>query len=160
MPTPPQLFRMFAQGTVSRRELHEAMGEHHRELIEEMGEAQMNPIAFYLDHLRSRSVAAKLVKKHGEAAVREVLAVLAEVVGFPPANLLWNAEHWDVPLHCFFRTKREPIFRVVRLEVQRLGATVSVEYGSARRGAGMREVFQMERDWYGNLVVAGREVLG
>ncbi len=160
LPTPPQLFRLFAQGALSRQELHLAMGEHHRELIEEMSEAQMNPVAFYLDHLRSRSMAAKLVKRHGEAPVREVLAALGDVVGFPPASLLWNAGHWDVPLYCFFRAKREPVFRIVRLEVGRLEATVSVEHGSARRGAAMREAFRLGRNLYGALVVESREVLG
>ena len=119
-----------------------------------------SPVVFYLDYLRNRSLAAKLVRRHGESAVREVLAGLGEVAGFPPANLLWNANHWDVPLHCFFRTKREPVFRVVRLETERTRASVSVEHGSPRRGAAVREVFQLRRNWSGVMVVETREVLG
>ena len=160
LPTPPQLFRLFDRGAVSREQLHQAMGLHQRALIEEMAEARMNPVAFYVDYLRSRTLAAKLLRRHGESAVREVLGALGEVVGFPPANLLWNAGHWDVPLHCFFRTRREPVFRVVKLETERRRASVSVEHGSARRGAAMREVFRLERNWKGKLVVESREVLG
>lgn len=159
LPTPPQLFRMFARGAMSREELHEAMGEHQRALIEEMGEARYNPIAFYMEYVRGKALARKLVKKHGEAAVREVLAALGEVREFAPANLLWNADHWDVPLYCFFRAKREPVFRIVRLEIDQVTAEVSVEHGSARRGAAVREVFRMRRDWSGVLVVEGRELL-
>ncbi len=160
MPTPPQMFRLFAQGRVSREQLHDVMERHQRALIEEIGEAHLNPVAFYLEHLRNRSLAARLARKHGEAAVREVLEALGEVEGFRPANLLWNAGHWDVPLYCFFRTKREPVFRVVHLEADRMRATVSVEHGSARRGAATREVFRMQRHWSGELVVAEREVFG
>jgi hypothetical protein len=160
LPPPPRLFRLFEGGAISREQLHEAMREHQRAILEEMAQARLNPVACYLEHLRNRSMAARLAKRHGEAAVREVLGALGEVAEFPPANLLWNAGHWDVPLHCFFRTRREPLFRVVSMETARTGASVSVAHGSARRGAAMRESFELRRNWLGELVVESRQVLG
>ena len=39
-----------------------------------------------------------------------------------------------MPLHCFFRTKTDPVFRILRLEVKPLLATVLLEHGSPAKG--------------------------
>ena len=90
------------------------MAEHAKGLIEEIEEDRKNPIAAYVDKVLSKQAANKLARRYTEPVVREVLAALAEVPDFPPAHLLWNAEHRDVPLHCFLRMRTEPVFRVLR----------------------------------------------
>ncbi|CAN5157351.1 hypothetical protein BH23VER1_BH23VER1_23100 [soil metagenome] len=159
LPTPRQLFRLYEAGKLSREEFHEAMAVHSRALVEEMEEARANPIATYLDGLVARRAARRLVRRHGEEAVRLVFVALAEVPGFPPANLLWNANHLDVPLHCFFRARREPTFRVLRLKVAAWGSQITVEYGAAKRADATREDFAFRRDRLGYLGLERRKLL-
>ena len=53
-----------------------------------------------------------------QAHCARALGTLGAIETFPPAQILWNAGHADVPLHCFFRSKIEPVFRITRLEIQ------------------------------------------
>ncbi len=145
-PTPPQLFRRFERGEIDREELHAALAVHARGLIAEMVEVHRNPKASYLERLRNLAAARKLSKKHGAARIREILAVLGTIEGFPPAQILWNAGHADVPLHCFFRMKAEPVFRIVRLEVQPMLVSLDVEYGSHPRDKTTRESILLQRN--------------
>lgn len=158
-PTPSQLFRLFEVGRISRDELHAAMAVHARQIIDEMVEARRNPIAAYFEELLNRKAAARLARLWGERAVREALSALAEAPDFPPANLLWNAGHTDVPLHCFIRTRREPIFRVLRLQPRPGGVEIAVEHGKAKRRESMREQFFLRRDRWGRLAVDSRRSL-
>ena len=100
LPTPAQLFREYERGRISRAQLHALMNEHAVELIAEMVEARRNPLVAWFDEQLSRQAAARLIRKHGEDVLREVLSTLGELSHFPPAQLLWNAGHPDVPLHC------------------------------------------------------------
>ncbi len=136
------------------------MARHAEQLIEEMVENDRNPVAAYLENLRNRSAAARLIRHYGEPVVREILAALAEVPDFPPSNLLWNACHWDVPLQCFLRTRLEPVFRVLRIDDRRMEAIVTVEHGQASRRAATQEAFALRRDWRGYLVVEDRALIG
>ena len=134
VPTPRELFRQFEAGHISRAEFQASMAEHAKELIEEMDEAYRNPVAAFIDQLHTRHAAFVLTCKHGEQTVREMLSALADLPDFPPARRLWNAMHTHVPLHCFFRTKTDPVFRILRLEVKPLLATVLLEHGSPAKG--------------------------
>lgn len=145
-PTPPQLFRSFERGEISREELHESLALHARSLIEEMVEERRNPRGSYLERLRNFAAARKLSKKHGPARLREILAALGAIEGFPPAQILWNAGHGDVPLHCFFRCKIEPVFRIVRLEVRPMLVSLDVEYGANDRARTTRESILLQRN--------------
>lgn len=156
MRTPVQLFRLFEAGEISREELHAAMAEHARLLIEEMEEQRRNPVVAYLEYLLNDRAAKKLSRRHGEAEVREVLAALAELPEFPPAVYLWNAQHMDVPLHCFLRSRHPPVLRVRRLETERLNALIELEYGLPGGGAVRRELFQLKRNGVGILAVEQR----
>ncbi|MEO0446928.1 MAG: hypothetical protein AAF191_12715 [Verrucomicrobiota bacterium] len=158
--TPTQLFRLFEAGELSRLELHAAMARHAKAIIEEMEEERRNPLAAYFEYLLNDRAARRLSKEHGEAVVREILTSLAEVPEFPPAIYLWNAEHRDVPLHCFFRTRRGPIFRVRRMESDRMRAMIEVEYGMAKSRREFREVFLLKRNWCGELQVHDRMGVG
>ncbi|HRQ88966.1 MAG TPA: hypothetical protein PLA50_09225 [Bacteroidia bacterium] len=145
-PTPPQLFGKFERGEISREELHEALACHARDLIGEMEEAHRHPRQSYLERLRNYAAARKLSKRHGTARVREVLAALGEIDGFPPAQILWNANHGDVPLHCFFRSRLEPVFRITRMDVQPMLVSLDVEYGARDKRLTVRESVLFQRN--------------
>jgi hypothetical protein len=149
LPPPPLLFRQFQRGEITRPQLHAAMRMHALELIEEMEEIRRNPVAAFIEQLRNRSAAARLAKQHGMRNVRRVLSALSEISDFPPAVLLWNALHDDVPLHCFIRTRHEPVFRIVKLQIKPQIARIAIEYGRTARPATTAEVITLRRDRFG-----------
>ncbi len=160
LPTPPELFRQYERGELSREQLQSAMAVHARGLIEEMQEAHKNPIAAYIEQLRNRATAARLSGRHGGARVREVLVALGEIPNFPPAQILWNADHEDVPLHCFFRTKHDPVFRVLRLKIKPMEAKVAVEYGSTTENDIVKETILLKRNLLHRLEMVERKQSG
>lgn len=153
IPTPNQLFAMFERGEIEREELQALMAVHARELIGEMEEDYRNPAEAWLENLLARQAVGRLVWRHGRRLLREVLAALAEVPDFPPARYLWNASHPDVPLHCFLRMRREPVFRIIQLGRRGDAVDVTVEHGDAGRGRGTRHRFVLLRDAQWRLVV-------
>ncbi len=155
LPTPPELFRRYESGELSREQFHAAMAMHARELIDEMVEARRNPVTAYIEQLRNRTAAARLARRHGAALVREILAALGTIPDFPPAQLLWNAPHREVPLHCFFRTKHEPLFRVLKLHIVAGKVRVLVEYGES--AAPLREEIVLMRDRFQRLGCLSRD---
>jgi hypothetical protein len=146
IPTPSQLFALFERGEIEREELQALMAVHARELIAEIEEDHRNPAAAWIESLLARRAAGHLVRRHGGRLLREVLAALAEVPDFPPAKYLWNAGHPDVPLHCFLRIRRAPVFRIVRMERQAEGITLLIEHGDPGRGRATRREFFLKRD--------------
>jgi len=154
---PPQkLTRLWEDGQLSRQQYQEAMAIHAKLIIAEMEETRENPVVAYLEHLLNQHAAAKLRKQFGEAILREAMLALAEVPEFPPAIYLWNAGHWHVPLHCFLRTRKEPVFRIKDLRVIGHRVTIRVEHGSNQNRATIREEFALRRNRIGELVVEAR----
>lgn len=153
IPTPNELFAMFERGEIEREELQTLMAVHARELIAEMEEDYQNPAEALLENLLARQAAGRLVWRHGKRLVREVLVALSEVPDFPPARYLWNASHPDVPLHCFLRMLREPVFRIIQLGRRGEVVHVTVEHGEGGRGRGTRRGFVLRRDAEWRLVV-------
>jgi hypothetical protein len=145
-PTPSQLFRQYERGEISREDLHASLALHAKSLITEMEEEVKNPKTSYLERLRNFAAARKLVKKHGSARLREVLAALGELEEFPPAQILWNASHSDVPLHCYFRSRIEPVFRITKLDLQPMIVSLEVEYGAHERSKTTREAILFQRN--------------
>lgn len=146
LPTPPELFRQFELGEISREELHATMALHARGLIDEMDAAFADPRTSYLERVRNFVAARKLARAHGTARLREILGCLGAIPDFPPAQILWNASHGDVPLHCFFRMRTEPVFRIVRLEVEAMEVRLAVEYGAHAKRDTTREEIRLRRD--------------
>lgn len=146
IPTPKQLFAMYERGEVERDVLQALMAAHARELIVEMEEDYQNPAAAWIESLLARQAAGRLVRRHGGSLVREVLVALSELADFPPARHLWNADHPDVPLHCFLRMRREPVFRILKLTRREEVIELKVEHGDANRGGGTRDTFVLRRD--------------
>ncbi|MEM9081921.1 MAG: hypothetical protein AAGC74_14650 [Verrucomicrobiota bacterium] len=147
VPPPPQkLFRQFEAGEITREELQAVCALHQREMLAEIEELRLNPVAGYIEELLVRREAAKLRRLHGEGLVREVLQALAELTDFPPAILFWNAGHRDVSMHCFFRFRREPVFRILKMEQSGARVKLEVEYGAKERKKATREAFTLYRD--------------
>lgn len=146
LPTPPQLFRQFERGEISREELQATMAIHARGLIDEMEEDRKNPKTSYLERLRNFAAARRLAKKHGPKVIREIFAALGRIDGFPPAQILWNAGHADVPLHCFLRSRKEPVFRVTRLDVKPMRVEINVEYGANKKTETTKESITLQRN--------------
>jgi hypothetical protein len=130
IPTPNQLFRQFELGQINRDQLREAMGLHAKLIIAEVEENRVNPLVAFMDQVQCKRVANKLARQHGEESVREALAALAEIPDFPPATLIWNADHELVPLECFFRVKRNPIFYVLNMKVEPQQVVLHIDHGT------------------------------
>lgn len=154
--TPPQLFDDFEADLLTREQLHAALAFHARGLIEEVVEAHENPIAAWWDGLLARKTAARLAARHGEKRLRTIFAALSEVADFPPAAWLWNALHPDVPLFCFFRLRREPLFRLLKITHHAGTIRVTVEHGPAAPAPIIREEFTLTHRRGGGLEVSNR----
>lgn len=146
IPTPNQLFALYERGEIEREELQALMAVHARELIGEMEEDYQNPAAAWMEGLLARRAAGRLTRRHGGRLVREVLIALGGVPDFPPVRHLWNAAHPDVPLHCFLRVRREPVFRILEMVHKSDTIEVLIEHGQSGRGRGTRQRFLLKRD--------------
>jgi hypothetical protein len=155
LPTPSEIFARFERGEIERDEVHALMALHARELITEMEEDYQHPAAALIENLRARRLAARLVRRHGGRLLREVLIALSEVPDFPPARRLWNAPHPDVPLYCFLRIAREPVFRILSILSSGTDLEVTVEHGAAGRGKATPRLFMLRRDADWRLKVTG-----
>lgn len=153
IPTPREIFARYERGEMEREEMQALMALHARELIAEMEEDYQNPAAAWIEGLLAKRAAAKLVRRHGSRLIREILIAISEVTEFPAARHLWNAAHPDVPLHCFLRIRREPVFRVLDVRHRAEEIEVTVEHGQAARGKGTRRMFVLKRDELWRLVV-------
>jgi hypothetical protein len=148
---------MFDRGEISREQFRAMLDVHARALIEEMQDVHENWLAAWMETLRNRRIARRLAHDHGEPLLREVFVALSELPDFPLAGWLWNADHVHLPLHCFLRTRREPVFRVLRISTAPFTVAVHVEFGSARKSEASREKFSFERDRCGRLSLISRE---
>lgn len=154
---PDRLFDLFDRGEIDRETLQTLMALQARRLIDEMKEDHLNPAAAFIEHLRNVRAASKLARRHGQKLLRDTLAALAKSERFPPAMLLWNASHPDVPLHCFIRMKREPVFRILKFRSEGNNVEIEVEYGRAGSPGGLKvESFFLTRDRHWNLRVEQR----
>jgi hypothetical protein len=143
---------------MSREEFREAMRNHALEIIEEMEEDHLNPLEAFMEQMLCRRAASKLLKQHEEALIREVLQALSELDDFPPGRWLWNAAHPHLPLHAFFRSKREPVFRVLALDAMPQLVTVAVEYSLAKGSSAFhKEEIRLRRDRRGQLGLERRQ---
>ncbi|SKB03693.1 hypothetical protein SAMN02745166_03877 [Prosthecobacter debontii] len=131
---------MLDSGRLTQEQFREAMAQHAREVIVEMEEDHLNPAMAFIEQMMSRRAASKLLKKHDETLIREVLLALSDLSDFPPGRWLWNAGHPHIPLHAFFRSHKEPVFRIASLEAAPQTVAVIVEYGIS----GMPKVLHKE----------------
>jgi hypothetical protein len=156
LPTPAQLFRQFEQGRITPEYFRSAMRLHQRLLLDDIEDASRDPGLSWFDEVLNRRAARNLEKAHGEDIVREVLVALSEMPDFPPAVQIWNAGHKLVPLYCFLRMKRAPVFRIVNMDVLPQMVGLVVEYGRAKKFECMREEITLRRNRQGQLVFVNR----
>jgi hypothetical protein len=156
-PSPRELMTRWQDGTIEREEMQRLMREHHLALLEEAEDYHANPVAGYLEGLVNKRMAKRLIRDHGEAAVRELLLAMSWLPDFAPAAYLWNADHWDMGLHVFFRHKSEPVFRVRESLIKSERAVWLIEYGSSKKSRVTRERVTFRRHWKGEMEVVKRE---
>ncbi len=140
METPSQLARKFERGEIDRLEFQALMSIHQRELIREIDEDVQNPLAAWLEYRLAKSSLKKLLKKHSAARIREIFVSLSEAPGFPLAKYLWNAPHPDVPLHCFFRIRKQPVFQILSIHDEGNAIEIHVEITKPRNRQRIRLV--------------------
>lgn len=157
LPSPTELHRMFENGEIGHDELHASINAHAKALVDEMVEEHSNPIAAYLEQVRNRRAAKKLIRKHGAAVVREVLAALAKDRSFPLAGLLWNAHHEDVPIFCFLRATHPPVLKIVEITDHPRLVLAKIAYGTDPKNL-LHATITMRRDWQGALKVEQHSV--
>lgn len=151
---------MFERGEISREQFRTMLNVHAQALIEEMEDVHLNWLAAWMETLRNRRVASRLARDHGEPLLREVFVALSDLPDFPLGNWLWNADRPHLPLYCFLRSRREPVFRVLKLASAPFEVSISIEYGSVRKSEALREKFIFSRDRFGRLSLRERAPLG
>ena len=143
--TPRQLAARFERGEIDRTEFQSQMAIHARELITEIEEDYQNPLAAWIESRLARAAVKRLLRKHSEFRIREILTALSEATDFPLAKHIWNAPHPDVPLHCFFRIRRKPILQILSIREEEEIVEIDVEIFHARNRA--RIVLKRDVDW-------------
>jgi len=157
LPTPSKLFDWYEKGELTRKQWLAAMSLHFDDVIHEIQEDARNPILAKLETVLATRASKKLLHNTTETELREVLLALAELDDFPPANLLWNADQWDIPLHCFIRQRREPIFRINNLNITRNHAKITLQHGSSNKKQTTHETIRLQRNYLGQLILETRE---
>lgn len=155
MMTPASVIAQFERGEIDRVEMQTMMAIFARDLIREMQEDQRNPVVAWLERIQVKRAAAKLGRRYGKRLLREVLQALGKLEAFPPTALLWNAGHEDVPLECFFRWDREPVFRIREMRANGSVVDLLVEYGREKK----RERIRLRRDERWQLKPESRRVV-
>lgn len=145
LPLPPELFARFERGEIDRDELHRLMATHAREIIEEMEEDYRNPVAAWWETVMARRAMHRLIRTHGSTLIREVLIALSSL-DFPAARYLWNAAHPDVPLACFLRMKKTPVFRLLALRQSGNRCVVTIETTAESTGMIAKHSIVLVRD--------------
>lgn len=143
--TPRQLAARSERGEIDRTEFQSLMAIHARELIAEIEEDHQNPLAAWVESRLAKSAVKRLLRKHSAFRVREILTALSEAPGFPLAKYLWNAPHPDVPLHCFFRMRREPVFQILSIREEAEITEIQVEIFRTRNRSHI--VLRRDPDW-------------
>lgn len=155
--SPNRLFKLYQAGKITRPQWREGMRRHFQLALEEINDDRSDPHRALLETWRCKNAVRRLRKNHTEAELREVFMALSEIDDFPPAAYLWNADQPDIPLHCFLREKRSPVLRFSQMEIRRLTAELTIEYGALKSKRRVRETISLRRDWRGTMIVESRE---
>lgn len=148
--TPSQLATRFERGEIDRAEFQRLMAVHAREIIAEIEQDHLNPLAAWIERRRCLASLKKLLRHHSAFRIREILVALSAATDFPPARLLWNAAHPDVPLHCFFRIRRKPVFQILSIRSKSGSVELHLETGES----GNRHRIHLVRDANWKLAVS------
>lgn len=151
----------FEAGELTREELHEAMAEHGKILIAEMDYEAQHRQESWIERWRCRNHASRLANRHGESRLRDVLVALSQMPHFPPCLLLWNAAHTHVPLYCFFRLKRPPLFLIRMMRCRDARIELEIEYSGDDSGNAktIREQLLLERGRKWDFQIVSRKIV-
>lgn len=144
--TPRELVASFERGEIDRTEFQTMMAIHAREIIVEIDEDHQNPLAAWRESRLAKSSLKNLLKKNSAFQIREVLIALSEASDFPLAKYLWNAAHPDIPLHCFFRIRKEPVFQILSIDSRGNTCEVHLEISQTRNR--MRITMTRDARWH------------
>jgi hypothetical protein len=164
MPPPPlispnKLLTWYQSGSITRKQWLAGMRLQLLQALTEIAEDGKNPEGALMERLRCRNAARRLTKKHSETELREVFMSLSHLDDFPPANYLWNADHLETPIHTMLREKRVPVLKFNDIEIHRLSAKLTIEYGDLKAKKRTRERIHLRRDWRGVMIIEDREYL-
>jgi hypothetical protein len=154
---PNRLLAWYRAGTITRAQWLEGMRQQFLLALAEIEADRVQPKQALLETWRCRNAARRLTRNHTEAELREVFVSLSEIDDFPPASYLWNADQTDIPLHCFLRERRIPILRFKRINIHRLAAKLTIQYGGPKAKDCILETIHLRRDWRGVMIVESRE---
>jgi len=157
MPSPNRLYKWYQTGQITRPQWLEGMRQHFLLALKEISEDRSDPQRAILETWRCKNAARRLTRENTEAELREVFMSLSELDDFPPSTYLWNADQLDIPLHCFLREKRAPILRFSKMQIRRLTAEITIEYGGVKAKERIRETISLRRDWRGTMIVESRD---
>lgn len=143
--TPSQLATRFESGQIERAEFQALMALHARELIAEIEDDHQNPLGAWVEARLAKSAVRRLLRKHRPSLIREILIALADSAPSTLAKYLWNASHPDVPLHCFFRIRKRPVFRLVSILEQGKAVQVTMEFPASK--SRIQVTLSRDRDW-------------
>jgi len=155
--SPTRLFALYDAGEITREQWLEGMRQHFLLCFEEIEEDFSNPKMALLERWRCRDAAKHLLKFHTEAELREVFMALSLLDNFPPATYLWNADQLETPMYCFLREKRQPVLRFIEVQITRMTAHLTIEYGNLKRKERLQERIVMRRNWLGIMVIESRD---
>ncbi len=155
--SPHRLLGLYRAGKITRAQWLAGMRLHFLLALKEIQEDSDAPKRARLETWRCKNAARRLLREHTQAELREVFSALAELDDFPPSAYLWNADQMDVPLHCLLREKREPVLRFSNVQIHRLTAELTIEYGGLKKKDRTRENITLRRDWRGTMVVESRQ---
>ena len=157
--SPHRLLARYREGSITFEEWQEGMQKQCAMAIEEAEEDRANPKLAWMETIRCKNAARKLLRNNKDIEIREVFMALSLLEDFPPAVYLWNAVDRKTPLHCLLREKRFPAIHFSELVIRRLSTDLVVEYGSIKAKERTRERITLERDWQGDLNVKSRNVI-
>lgn len=155
--SPNRLFALYDAKEITREQWIEGMRQHFLLSFVEIEEDRSNPKMALLERWRCHAAAKHLLKHHTEAELREVFVALSFIDDFPPATFLWNADQLESAMYCFLREKREPVLRFLDVQISRLTAQVTIEYGNLKKNERVQERIGMRRNWLGVMVVESRD---
>lgn len=158
--SPNRLFALYGAGEITREQWREGMRQHFLLCFEEIQEDLSNPKLALLERWLCRAAAKHLLKHHTEAELREIFMALSFIDDFPPSTYLWNADQLESPMYSFLRERREPVLRFIEVQISRMKAHVTIEYGNLKKKERVQECIGLRRNWKGIMVVESRDYNG
>ena len=104
--SPHRLLARYREGSITFEEWQEGMQKQCAMAIDEAEEDRANPKLAWMETIRCKNAARKLLRNNKDIEIREVFMALSLLEDFPPAVYLWNADDPKTPLHCLLREKR------------------------------------------------------